>query len=913
MPTARLVAIAADREKVERVANEVGPGTCIAIDNCPHQVVLAGAPEIVERVVVRLRGLGLICEDLPFDRAYHTAAFSTAIEPVRAFFKDLPLSRPKVDVYSCAVARRLSGDVEQIRQVAVDQWALPVAFRATIEAMYRDGIRTFVEVGARGNLTGFVDDILRDRPHFAVAANLPRRSGLTQLNHLVASLYAQGVPLRTNRLYERRQPVWVDLDRDLPVTPPLPALAVGFPELRLSPGLVTQLRDRASAAASATTGAEPAKHEPLLLTQPYTNGHAKTFQESNGAGDPLPSTLHDAMILEHLRTMDAFLETQRQVMGAYITPRGPEQAEADVAGPSPDPRPEPSAPGAWLGTIERLEPGRELVSLRWLDVQGDPVAEHHTLGGRHISALDPTRNGLPVVPFTVMAEMLAQAAGVLVPEAVVIALRDVLALKWIRYEAEPVLLELRAWRDLATPNEVRVVITNKGTVTTQRTGAEEKVVEGRVVFGDARPQGPTAPPLALESARECRFKAEDIYVDQWLFHGPAMQAIVGLGRSAPWGIEGTLRVLPLRGLLRDSEPPAFRTDPIVLDAFTQLLGCWGMDQLDEGHVIFPLRVSEIAFFGTDPPEGAEVSCQIAIREQSRHLVRVDADIAAANGRVWMRINGWEDWRFYWPVRCRDHFRQPNRWFIGEPLSLPGLSLEAGRATQAVWLEPPIDFGRPIWRDVLEWVQFGSEEREASLDERRSDLEATLNLWGRVAAKEATQRLLLDRGEPPVYPADLTIETDPHGGHSIRFLGDPARIDRPVVAMAQTEGVAVALAVLDPESRPGIAIQALEESASDAESPALDRITNEDVRQSEWKARLVCAKNALRNSLGLSRAETWCDFDVSRVDESSGEVFLTLRSNTTTTNRAQWQPPAIRVVTARTKDYVWAWTVGDRPS
>ncbi len=48
---------------------------------------------------------------------------------------------------------------------------------------------------ARGNLTGFVDDILRDRPHFAIAANLPRRSGLTQLNHLVAALYAARGPV----------------------------------------------------------------------------------------------------------------------------------------------------------------------------------------------------------------------------------------------------------------------------------------------------------------------------------------------------------------------------------------------------------------------------------------------------------------------------------------------------------------------------------------------------------------------------------------------------------------------------------------------------------------------------------------------------------------------------------------------
>src|SRR5207248_1123917 len=127
-----------------------------------------------------------------------------------------PLHAPKAHVYSCAVACRLTGDVDQIRRVAVEQWALPVAFRSTVEAMYADGIRIFVEVGARGDLTAFVDDTLGNRPHFAVAANLSGRPGLTQLNHLVASLFAQGVSLRVEHLFRRRRARPVDLELDRP-------------------------------------------------------------------------------------------------------------------------------------------------------------------------------------------------------------------------------------------------------------------------------------------------------------------------------------------------------------------------------------------------------------------------------------------------------------------------------------------------------------------------------------------------------------------------------------------------------------------------------------------------------------------------------------------------------------------------
>jgi acyl transferase domain-containing protein len=65
-----------------------------------------------------------------------------------------------------------------------------VEFRKTVEAMYAAGARIFVEVGPGGILTAFVDDILRGRQYLAVASNVLRRSGITQLNHMVGMLAA---------------------------------------------------------------------------------------------------------------------------------------------------------------------------------------------------------------------------------------------------------------------------------------------------------------------------------------------------------------------------------------------------------------------------------------------------------------------------------------------------------------------------------------------------------------------------------------------------------------------------------------------------------------------------------------------------------------------------------------------------
>src|SRR5207237_8814064 len=104
-------------------------------------------------------------------------------------------------------------------------------------------------------------------------------------------------------------------------------------------------------------------------------------------------------------------------------------------------------PGPWVGEVRRLVAGSEIETVCVLDSRDDPIAEHHTLGGRRVSALDPSSKGLPVLPFAVMAEMTAQTAALIVSSGLILTgLDQVEAHKWVRYEPEPVYLELRGHR-----------------------------------------------------------------------------------------------------------------------------------------------------------------------------------------------------------------------------------------------------------------------------------------------------------------------------------------------------------------------------------------------------------------------------------------------------------------------------------
>ena len=200
-----LLAVAAGRGSVaELLGSDIG--VVVAMDNCPHQTVVGCSPSAAVSAQERLKQRGIVCERLPFRRPYHTPHFEPFLAPIEAMYRRLHIRSPRVPLYSCTTGRPFPSDPEEIRRLAVAHWAAPVEFIRLAETMYADGVRLFVECGPRGNLTSFLQDILRGKPCEAVAVNLSQRSGLTQLNHLVALLSAHDVPLRLNHLYERRDP-----------------------------------------------------------------------------------------------------------------------------------------------------------------------------------------------------------------------------------------------------------------------------------------------------------------------------------------------------------------------------------------------------------------------------------------------------------------------------------------------------------------------------------------------------------------------------------------------------------------------------------------------------------------------------------------------------------------------------------
>jgi acyl transferase domain-containing protein len=309
VPPARLLAVgASDPGRVAALALESAGTLHVAMDNCPNQVVLCGGAEAIDKARATLEEEGALCQFLPFDRGYHTPMYRPICDRLEQTAGTYEDRVPRIPVYCTTTGKRLPETPAEIRRIMIDQWADPIRFRETIETMHADGMRVFVEVGPRGNLTGFVDDILAGREYAAIPCDVTSRGGLLQLHHALAQLCANGVSVQLDRLYLGRGCVSLPLGRG--ATPAAaPAIQRRPLKLKMDMPLVTlDDADRQSVRTALVTALGGQFSEAASILPAGTPG-------ARPGGAP---PAEDALMQTHLCTMSRFATAHGEVMEAAL-------------------------------------------------------------------------------------------------------------------------------------------------------------------------------------------------------------------------------------------------------------------------------------------------------------------------------------------------------------------------------------------------------------------------------------------------------------------------------------------------------------------------------------------------------------------------------------------------------------------
>jgi acyl transferase domain-containing protein/acyl carrier protein len=157
-----MLSVIADRATVDGVLESFRDRVWICAENAPQQVVVGGAARDVDAVESLLEKRRVKSKRLAVPSPFHTPLLSVAAEHLSVVIDTLPIGSLRLPTFGSAAAESLA-DAAAIRESLVAQMTGPVRWIDTVQRLYGMGVRTFVEVGPSGVLTGLTRRILEGK------------------------------------------------------------------------------------------------------------------------------------------------------------------------------------------------------------------------------------------------------------------------------------------------------------------------------------------------------------------------------------------------------------------------------------------------------------------------------------------------------------------------------------------------------------------------------------------------------------------------------------------------------------------------------------------------------------------------------------------------------------------------------
>ena len=593
VPDVVYAALGCGAERASSVLGAAGlDDVVLSHDNCPHQTVVCGTPERIDRAVAALAAAGIMALALPYRSGFHSPMLAPYLGSAHAALERLPIRRPASTVWSATSVAPFPEDPAAVRELVIRHLVEPVRFRSLLERLHESGIRAFVQVGP-GSLTGFVEDTLRGKDHLVIPANLPNRDGLAQLRRVAAALWVEGMTTRFDRLSAR--------DDSAAGPPPVVVasrttvrLDLGTPMVRLD-GAVDTLKPQPVALPGASR--MYAELEALLAETSDVAGAVVAALDQSGRED-----------CRGRKVASGTLDSPRQSSRPAVSSREVLDWRASGTTCREDRRGELGGAGA--GEV----PPVEMWVSRVFSLEMMPEVGDHCIMPQPDGWPDDS-DRFPVVPLTTMLEVMGELAQELLPGRMVTGFEQVRAARWL-IVAPPTTARIHA----ASTDHVRVKVTIEG------------YASGVVVLAaDGYPSAPDRRDTPLTGERAPAVDARQLYDDNWMFHGAAFAGVSEVVSVADNGLTGVLTALPAKGAL--------------LDSAGQLIGHWMQISVPVDQTVFPVGIEAIHFYGPAPRDGDRLRCTAWIHELTDTGMRADAELRDASGRVWARIDKWSTHRF----------------------------------------------------------------------------------------------------------------------------------------------------------------------------------------------------------------------------------------------------------------------------
>lgn len=161
-PSTMAAVIGTDDSTVERICAEA-PGTVVPANyNCIGQLVISGEIESIKWSCEKLKEAGAKrALMLQVGGAFHSPLMEPAREELAAAIENTTFNKPICPIYQNTDALPHT-DPAEIKANLIKQLTAPVKWRQSVEKMWEDGAREFVELGPGSVLQGLIKKIVPD-------------------------------------------------------------------------------------------------------------------------------------------------------------------------------------------------------------------------------------------------------------------------------------------------------------------------------------------------------------------------------------------------------------------------------------------------------------------------------------------------------------------------------------------------------------------------------------------------------------------------------------------------------------------------------------------------------------------------------------------------------------------------------
>lgn len=149
-----------DAGAVEQICEETKGIVSVANYNCPGQIVISGEEEAVNQAAAKMKEAGAKrCMPLKVSGPFHTSMLEKAGKKLAEELEHVAVGELTTPYISNVTAEYVL-DREEVKGLLERQISSPVRWQQSVELMAAEGVNTFIEIGPKKTLSGFLKKIV---------------------------------------------------------------------------------------------------------------------------------------------------------------------------------------------------------------------------------------------------------------------------------------------------------------------------------------------------------------------------------------------------------------------------------------------------------------------------------------------------------------------------------------------------------------------------------------------------------------------------------------------------------------------------------------------------------------------------------------------------------------------------------